>query len=75
VQNEVGDRAPRVSTNSRERRPLAISRLTEDDAAHPARRRATGFRAMLALRVMAAVANGERDPQRLRLVALSALDA
>jgi hypothetical protein len=36
---------------------------------------ATGFRAMLALRVMAAVANGERDPQRLRLVALSALDA
>ncbi len=36
---------------------------------------ATGFRAMLAPRVMAAVANGERDPQRLRLVALSALDA
>ena len=35
---------------------------------------ASGLRAMLALRVMAAVANGERDPQRLGLLALEALD-
>jgi len=34
---------------------------------------ASGLRATLALRVMAAVANGERDP--LRLLALEALDA
>lgn len=33
------------------------------------------LRETLALRVMAAVANGERNPQRLRLLALEALDA
>ena len=35
----------------------------------------SGLRETLALRVIAAVANGERDPQRLRLLALQALDA
>jgi hypothetical protein len=35
----------------------------------------TGLRNLVALRVMAAVANGERDPERLRLMALAALDA
>jgi hypothetical protein len=33
------------------------------------------LRNVLALRVMAAVAHGERDPDRLRLMALAALDA
>jgi len=33
------------------------------------------LRETLALRVMAAVANGERDPQKLRLLALQTLDA
>jgi hypothetical protein len=35
----------------------------------------SGLRETLALRVMAAVAHGVRDPQRLRLIALEALDA
>jgi hypothetical protein len=38
-------------------------------------RDSTSLRNVLALRVMAAVANGERDPERLRLMALAALDA
>ena len=38
-------------------------------------RDSTGLRNILALRVMAAVANGERDTDRLRLMALAALDA
>ena len=38
-------------------------------------RDSTGLRNVLALRVMAAVAHGERDPDRLRLRALAALDA
>jgi hypothetical protein len=38
-------------------------------------RESTGLRNVLALRVMAAVANGERDPDRLRLIGLAALDA
>ena len=38
-------------------------------------RDSTSLRNVLALRVMAAVANGERDPDRLRLIALAALDA
>jgi len=38
-------------------------------------RDATRLRNLVALRVMAAVANGERDPDRLRLRALAALDA
>ena len=38
-------------------------------------RDSTGLRNVLALRVMAAVANGERDTDRLRLMALAALDA
>jgi hypothetical protein len=38
-------------------------------------RDSTSLRNVLALRVMAAVANGERDPDRLRLMALAALDA
>ena len=38
-------------------------------------RDSTGMRNVLALRVMAAVANGERDTDRLRLMALAALDA
>jgi hypothetical protein len=35
----------------------------------------TGLRNLVALRIMAAVANGERDPGRLRAIALEALDA
>ena len=35
----------------------------------------SGLRDVVALRVMAAVANGERNPDRLRLLALAALDA
>ena len=38
-------------------------------------RESTSLRNVLALRVMAAVANGERNPDRLRLMALAALDA
>ena len=38
-------------------------------------RDSTGLRNVLALRVMAAVASGERDPDRLRLIGLAALDA
>jgi hypothetical protein len=38
-------------------------------------RDSTGLRNILALRVMAAVANGEQDTDRLRLMALAALDA
>jgi hypothetical protein len=36
---------------------------------------ASGLRETMALRIMAAVAHGERDPLRLRLIALEALDA
>jgi hypothetical protein len=35
----------------------------------------SSLRETLALRVIAAVAHGERDPQKLRLLALQALDA
>jgi hypothetical protein len=35
----------------------------------------SGLRNLVALRIMAAVANGERDPGRLRAIALEALDA
>ena len=38
-------------------------------------RDATRLRNVLALRVMSAVAHGERDPDQLRLRALAALDA
>jgi hypothetical protein len=36
---------------------------------------ATTVRAMLAKRIMVAADNGERDPVRLRLIALRAIDA
>ena len=48
----------------------ATNRLSLFSARDPTR-----LRNVLALRVMAAVANGERDPDRLRLMALAALDA
>jgi hypothetical protein len=35
----------------------------------------SGIRNLVAMRVMAAVANGERDPKRLKEKALEALDA
>lgn len=35
----------------------------------------SGLRDTVALRVMTAVANGERDPVRLRIIALAALDS
>jgi hypothetical protein len=38
-------------------------------------RDSASLRNVLALRVMVVVANGERDPDRLRLMALAALDA
>lgn len=50
-----------------------------DDACHRLRlfsaRDAKSLRDALAWRVMAAVATGERDPDRLRLIGLAALDA
>ncbi len=35
----------------------------------------SGMRNLVALRIMAAVASGERDPKRLKAIALEALDA
>ena len=34
-----------------------------------------GLRSQLAKRIMAAAANGERDPRRLKLLAMGAIDA
>ena len=48
----------------------AQSRLSFPSAADP-----SGLRNLVAIRIMAAVANGERDPSRLVAKALEALDA
>jgi len=48
----------------------ARSRLSSPTAADP-----TGLRNLVAVRVMAAVAIGQRNPERLKAIALEALDA
>ena len=48
----------------------AQSRLSAPETGDP-----SGLRNLVALRIIAAVSNGERDPGRLRAIALEALDA
>ncbi len=58
---------------------LVVARRAMEDACTQVRR--TGGddgpipRLMMSVRVMAAIATGERDPDRLKLVALKAVDA
>jgi hypothetical protein len=49
---------------------VAQSQLALPEAGDP-----SGLRELVALRIMAAVANGERNPEPLRLMALASLDA